>query len=527
MTNTIRAAGRLLAADVDGRRLSYLLLPYGEAGRTNKGTLTASAGSVELPDKIVANMEHDRTRPVGVSVELVEAADGVRASFDIAPTTAGDDLLVEARMGLRPGVSVEIDAPVIRGGKLLAGKLSGAGFVAQPAFPSALLVAADAGDLPDELPPDTTSETVSTDEVVIDGVTYVRKTTSTYVTETAPKTAAGDPAVDEDDNQEDPPVNASTHAAAPDGLRAATAKTGSDLTLHDIARVLATASRTGDGSLLAALTDIKYDGTGGIAGPMVQPQFVELWSGKAYQRRIVPLFSHADLTGIKIAGWRWLTKPKVAPWAGNKTNVPSGTAGTELAEATAQRLAGAHDIGREFRDFDVPGFWESYFRAMTESYAVESDADVAAKIIAGASAVTSGTVPTGASAGLTKVVDGALAMVDVAAPSFALLAPDLWRDVLLTPKDKSLEYLSSALGIEEGSLSGFRLIPWSGLAAGSVLVGAREAATVHELPGDPIRVEGLDMVKGGIDAGLFGYVGTVIHDARALQLVDGAAPVGG
>ena len=35
MTNTIRAAGRLLAADVDGRRLSYLLLPYGEAGRTN------------------------------------------------------------------------------------------------------------------------------------------------------------------------------------------------------------------------------------------------------------------------------------------------------------------------------------------------------------------------------------------------------------------------------------------------------------------------------------------------------------
>lgn len=184
----IRAAGTLLKASVASRVLEYLLLPFGEEGRTSAGRVTASKGSVTIPaDHVVANIEHDRSRPVATSIVIDETEAGLVASFTVLPTAAGNDLLVEVEAGVRPGISVEIDNPVIRAGKLLAGKLSGAGFVAQPAFPSALLVAADAGDLPEELPVDTASESVSTDEVEVDGVIYVRKTTSTYKSETTRK----------------------------------------------------------------------------------------------------------------------------------------------------------------------------------------------------------------------------------------------------------------------------------------------------------------------------------------------------
>ena len=45
----LRAAGTLLAADPGTRQLTYRLLPYGEAGRTNLGVITAAAGTVALP----------------------------------------------------------------------------------------------------------------------------------------------------------------------------------------------------------------------------------------------------------------------------------------------------------------------------------------------------------------------------------------------------------------------------------------------------------------------------------------------
>jgi hypothetical protein len=81
------------------------------------------------------------------------------------------------------------------------------------------------------------------------------------------------------------------------------------------------------------------------------------------------------------------------------------------------------------------------------------------------------------------------------------------------------------VGLESGNTAGFQIIPSSVLDAGTVLVGSREAATSYELPGSPIRVEALDMVKGGIDVGLFGYHAVVLHDAGALALVTPAPAV--
>lgn len=555
---TMKAAGRLITASVAERVLSYLLLPFGEVGRTSVGAITASAGAVTIPDThIVGNLEHDPSRPLATSTTIEERPEGIVASFRVLPTTAGNDLLVEADAGVRTGISVEIADGVIRAGKLLAGRLVGAGFVAQPAFPSALLTAADAGDLPDELPVDTTSTSESTEEIEVDGVIYVRKTTSTYTTETTRKDGeALDPDADPDaetDPETDPekestPVTASTRKAT--GPATLLARTGNRApaaqpagrTLDQVANIIARFHASGDsrvlaeleddvhtaGMLFAALSDIKYDsGTGAPGNIINQPAWLgELWAGNDYVRTIVDLFGHEDLTGLKMKGWKWDVAPEMAAWAGNKAAVPSNTPTAKEYDGTAKRYAGGHDHAREYVDFPNPDYWAGYFKAMTRSYAVLTNEAVAADAIAAATPVTVGAVPAGAAEGLVKVVDGVLSMVDFAPATFALLSPALWRQVLLTPQDKALEYLTSAMGVDEGSLSGFKMRPWKGLTADQVLVGNSAALTVHELPGSPIRVEGLDMVKGGVDTGLFGYAGTMVNDKRGLALVS-SAPVGG
>ena len=62
-----------------------------------------------------------------------------------------------------------------------------------------------------------------------------------------------------------------------------------------------------------------------------------------------------------------------------------------------------------------------------------------------------------------------------------------------------------------------RIVAHPAITAGHVIVGTKDAATFYELPGSPIRVEAVDMVKGGIDAGVFGYYALLTHDAGALQ----------
>lgn len=512
---SLQIAGRLLTASLEDRVLRYLLLPFGEEGRTSIGKLTASADSVTVPDDVtslVANLEHDEKRPVGRFLSVETTPTGLEASVRIAKTSAGDDVLLEAAEGLRPGISVEVEGPVVRAGRLVAGVLSGAGLVTRPAFPSALMTAADVGDLPEE--PTEPTDPAEPESVVIDGIEYVRKTT--------PTEPAGDDAEQSADTESETQVNASltaAAAAAPQGLQAS--HSGPKTDAQTVFAVLAAAYREGGvNRMTAALSDIV---PGNILG-LEQPQLVgELWSGRAFQRKIVPLFNHANLTSFEVKGWRWVTKPVVAAYTGNKTAVPSNAVSTAPVTINAERIAGAHDIDRKFKDFGDAEFFQAYYKAMTESYAQVSDAAVLADAIAAAgAAVTVGTVPSGVSLGMTMIVDGALAVLNDAnaLPTFAVVSTGLYRNILLTRSDDTLTYLNAALGLEDGTLSSFRVIPSGSVAAGQVLVGAREALTVHELGETPIRVEAENIANGGVDAGVFGYYATNVHDADALVLVD-------
>lgn len=258
----------------------------------------------------------------------------------------------------------------------------------------------------------------------------------------------------------------------------------------------------------AALADLTYTA---IGGDVNQPQWVgELWDGVRYERKIVPLVGHKDLTGMKVNGWRWTTKPEVDDYAGDKTDVPSNAAETEPVSIDAEILAGAHDHDRRFRDFGDDAYFQSYYEAMTESYAEKSDARLLADMLTAATDIAD---PGGLGffralgAGVT-----ALGAATNSAGTFAVVNPTTALDQLLGVTEFDVPAFLKLLGIDMD-----RIVIHTGMTAGHVLVGAKAAVDFYELPGSPIRVEAVDLTKGGVDTGVFGYTATLIHKATGLQ----------
>ncbi|MDJ0336434.1 hypothetical protein QMG83_14500 [Salinibacterium sp. G-O1] len=532
MTDGLISTSTLLA-DLNARTLSGLLVPFGEQGNTNLGKFTVEAGVLTLPrdpSVVTLNIGHDREIPVGRATVLAEHADGIHATFSFANTDEADEALLAYDAGTRGALSVEAKNLVIRAGKAIAGHIFGAAVVAKGAFPSATLMAADIGE---EIP----AEEIPTLLEPVDGDISI---VATEIPETVTVTAA-DNSITFTPNTESETLVIPNTLQAGAGTQSTPALSVSDiggmlyamnqgtLSVDDFAERL---GHENGATLFAALSDVKYDGVGGIAGVQgILPQWMGLiWSALNYRQQVLPLFGHKDLTSLTLNGFKWTQKPAGGDWAGNKAAVPSNTLTVAAVTGSASRYAVGHDIAREFVDFPVPGFFESYADAVTEDYAKWADAKVAAAVLAGATALAGDALTTlpGASGGTigsaaSAIIDGATVLVtNGVLPSFALVAPALWKQMAKQPKANVLGYLNAALGLSEGDLDGFVIRPSATVTAGKVLVGAKEAATVYELPGVPIRIDALDLAKGGIDKAAFGYAGVVINDATGLQLVTAA-----
>jgi hypothetical protein len=568
--------GELLLAAEDERLLTARLVPFHEECQSNLGRFTVAPGTLELPaDATVAIMNdgHRRELPLASGVVYAERADGIYGSWRLAQSPEADAALADIKAKRRGAVSVEAEV-VVEGGRATSGRIFGAALVSagkRGAFPSAVLLAT-AADTAAVDPTDPTQAHYQT--LVVDpdtGDQYETETTVEETEETDPDTGATIITTTTTDVKTiTPGANAPAEGSAPVaaqpvpatdpllaertpgrvpaallGKRPAARKPeqASTVNRRQLSLLLAKAApshRGGawDGKLLeqlrservvgtlyAELDDITFDAAGS-PNDMIVPQWIgELWSGRSYQRRWIPLFNSAGLTSPTVKGWRWKTRPEVAKWAGNKTDVPTGPVETEPYDTEAQPFAMAHDVDRRYRDFPNPEFWDGYFAAGTESYAKQSDLYVPEQLFdpanAALTAVTGGAVPADVNPVLARIVDGALAVLDEDLPSFAVVSKADWRTLMLTREQDNLAFLNASLGLEEGSIESFRVIPDgnAGLAGGKVLVGCRSAATVHELPGSPIRIEGLDVARGGIDPGLFGYTAVAIHNPAALALV--------
>lgn len=537
-TLTLSTAPELTAAsaDAEGRTVEGIVVPWGrgggEVGYTSVGPITVEAGAIRLPDDLgVVKLVDDHStppRPIGYAVAAEARPEGLWMRFRIGSTVRADNALTEALERLRDAFSVELSDVTYDDGRagvprVLSSALPAVALVTVPAFGTARVsqVAASltaattttTGDnMTDEqrarlaelraLPTLTQEEAVeladlATAEHNADGAATEAPAEDPAAAATAPAVAASRPA--------------SIPAGIPGARVQASSRPVSELFAAQ-ARVFGGVSRPEVEAALSNITSTAniWTSDGAYAG--------ELWSGVAYQRRYVDLMNRAQLTARKMSGWRWVVRPQVDDYAGDKTAVPSNAPTTEAVDVTAARLAGAHDIDRAEVDFGNTEFIASYYRAMTESYAVKSDRKARAALVAAGAANVSATVATSlwdallvARLELTTYEDDDFMAGE---PDYYLVNPLDLRGVLGTTAQNAPAYLAD-LGISVDKLTAT-----SAVAAGSVVAGVKNAQTFYELGEAPIRVETINIANGGVDGGVFGYWASLRHHDKGTVRVN-------
>jgi len=207
----------------------------------------------------------------------------------------------------------------------------------------------------------------------------------------------------------------------------------------------------------------------------------------------------------------------IAPYTGNKTAVPSsGNFKIIPASATAQRVAGAHDVDRIFADLGDGSFIRSYFEMQAENYAELSESIAATTLLAGATALP----------GVTDV----LAALNAAATelgligasvSFVKVSPDLWSNLItISAIDAPWLYGGTASLVDgTATVGGLTMASEPSLPAGTLLAGDKRAASYWEWKNPPLSLEMVSIPNGGIDLGVFGYLAMLINDPRAVVTV--------
>lgn len=555
MTEIIIDAGTLTASKED-RIVTGLLLPYGEECRSNLGKFTFDYGTVALPEDLTGmslNVEHRREDIIGAPITVTETNAGIVASFKIAQTPDGDRALEEIAQGTRKHLSAEVRDVIIKSGKGIAGRLFAAALVKTPAFPSATLLAAAAdtiqendmnteetiateatGETDQGEPVTQQIETNEVEETLPDGT--IRKTrTEVIVTEIAPTEQPQQPTEQPatDQPQKDPLM---ANATIPNTLEAK-ASTVEEPKLNDVFTLMARAQK-GDASaetLLAALSDIKVSGSGALpANGVLQPAWLgQLWQGRTYQRKFIPLINQGTISAIDEKGFTIGSATElVQPWAGNKAELPSGTASTTLVSATFARWGYAADIAREY--FDIPGNEEvisAFLRLITESYGRVTDIWTNSQLITAAGTPEApDTYPTGYSAAIGQLLQGIQTIEDNGdSPSFAIVNDAAWKELLYTPRDEVPEFIQLGFGFTEASAAGgVRVVKGdTGIVdTPSAIVGSRAGAHFNELAGaSPIMLDALDIARGGVDKAAIGYTQFMADRPDSIVLV-GTADAG-
>nr|WP_279544001.1 HK97 family phage prohead protease [Leucobacter ruminantium] len=241
----------------------------------------------------------------------------------------------------------------------------------------------------------------------------------------------------------------------------------------------------------------------------------ELWQADRTDRRMIDALGTPQplQTGSKIKGWAWDVKPDVQDYEGNKTAVPSNKPKTKPIEAAVHRSAGGWDIDRIFIDLGEAGFLEAFWRAAVADYKQDSESYAAEQLLAGAFEMPS--QPT-LLKGLSKLGAGFAAIG--ASLDAIFIAPDLFEEYSELTQAEVPFWLANATGVslrnQSATVADLNIRTHPDLAPGQISAFDKRAATWFEKQ-PPIRVNAIDLPKGGIDLGLFGYDALLINDARA------------
>lgn len=513
------------------RRMIYgTLFTYGEVGHTTGGALRVDTPGAIVPPADLSQVELTREHSNVVRGHLATFDDDgqrVHVGLRVVDGPEGDRALDEADPAnparVRAGLSfVVTDADIVPAleqgvdGVIAAAALWRIGQVADPAFNSARvdrIAASRTANAETNTGGSMTAEQRArlAELIAQQNLSDAERAELDELTQLAVSDAvtAQDPPADPpaQDPPADPPAPAPTQAsvaasrrshAVPSGVPARGARQQPQEGAYArFCESVVRALRPGGGGLRtieAAFSDVTATGQPGTEAPAWSG---ELWSGLQFTPEWTNLFTQGDLTSWEGSGWRWVTKPSMEDYAGDKTAVPSAALATEPGSYEAARMACGHDIDRKFYDF--PGgadFLRSYGEAAREDWAVKLDAKVRAYAIA--NAVTYGV----AQDSLLKAV--ALATFGVkkntrAKATWVAVAESDFLGLLDVTNNAAPAFLD-LFNIDPSNF-----VVDDALAAGTVMAGVKQSATVRTLPGSPIRVDAQHLANGGVDSAFFGY----------------------
>lgn len=555
-----------------------LLIPFGVECRSNLGMFTFAPGDVTIPEDFTGmslNVEHKREHVAGGITRAWEQPEGVMATFSYAKTPAGRKAFEEGKNGTRKSLSSEVANVRIQGGKALPGALLfGAAQVERPAFAGATLLAAEDTPSSDEWESpnaDRVNQHVTewTDD---QGVRWRRVEENTSKSTITKVSGEAEDDTDTENTpepeEEETTLNASATDTRPKITLPATflgsAPQSREVAAEDVpmdtlfAAIAAIKNRIPGAiedatTLLAALSDVKYETAGGLTGAnsgVLQPAWVgKLWQGRRYTRKYLDLATHL-YGGIQLGGRSGFTMNSgvelVQEWLGNKADIPSPPSPTTGLKKSKRRQYGwGADIAREWYDLEGGAdVIEELFKLVADSYARVTDRNALQDIVSAATRTVAANdrvlapkaLPAGTPAnsayypGVVALIQAIEAITDADdAPSFAVVNPTTWDQLVYTPKDLLPEYVQLVVKVGEGEASVDGKVKvvkapqsfFPGLVptAPAVVAGAKGAIEFREQGQTPIQIDAIDIARGGVDKAVVGYMETFVVREESLAAI--------
>ena len=496
----------ITAADSNSRTISGRIVAFEEAANASTGKVVFAKGSI-APASVKLNLEHDRTRPIGKTMDMTLNEDSIDAVFKITNTTAGTDALTEAMDGLRDGFSIELavdDYIMQKDGtmRVLAGELTGVALVTEPAVRSARV-----------------SEVAATE-----GEEVAEELSDSTVEEEVTPTTEGD----EVDNTVTNAETVETVEAAQSTTAAAKPIVGGSFTKP---RLEFTAAKYVENTIRAAMGDdqarqyvLAADNTTDNAGLVPTRQMAEVVNGLSTTiRPSIDAISRGTLpdAGMTFEIPKITAAPTVAVTAEEGT--PSDTdQNSAFITVDVKKFAGQQTFSVELLDRTSPAFFDELIRNMAAAKAKAENAYVNGLLISGATldGTTTTTYPTAAellgiiSRGAASVY-GATAGLPRPFAKSLIASTGQWAN-LMTLNDSgrpiyNASQPSNAGGVVRpdslvGNVAGLDLFvdpTNAGDGDGTLLVVNPDAYTWYEGPTFRLRADVI--ASGQITVGYYGY----------------------
>jgi phage head maturation protease len=491
----------ITAADSESRTISGRIVAFDEPANASTGKVVFAKGSID-PAPVFLNLEHDRTRRIGKSMEMsMDGDSAINATFKISTTQAGNDALIEAMDGLRDGFSVElaVEDYVQEKGymKVLKAELTGVALVSEPAVRSARVaeVAATADDEDSESTPDedaTPTPTTEGDEV------------ENTVTDAAAVTETVEAAQ-------------SVTAASTTGVFTAKPRLDFSATKQLEMTIKAAMGSEEARAYVAAAAD-----TTDNAGLVPTRQLTTVINGLANATRSnIDAISRGTLPDAGMS----FEIPKISQLPSVTEEAEGGTVAdvdqnAEFLSVSVKKYSGSQTFSVELFDRSSPLFVDELMRNMAAQYAKVTDTAVNAALIAGASAdaTTTSTYPTAAE--LLGIVSRGAASVYAGTQGFArnmIVNTSQWANLMsLNDSGRPIYNAaqpSNAGGVVRpdsvrGNVAGLDLYVTANTAAttdtdGSILIVNPDAYTWYESPTFQLRADVI--ATGQISIMMYGY----------------------